>query len=127
MRVMIAPAILASLAATPALADSVRCVDPSGPQSIAEFRAAGEGAVVGTVASVGRHGFVLDDGTSRIPVRAKRLSTADLRPDARATVVGRLDRDAIRAQQVVREDGSAAALRTRDGCGPEFRAERRPD
>jgi len=80
---------------------------PGGPQPIADVLQAGGGTAAGTVSKVAATWFVLDDGRDRIDVTTKGLLPEGLQPGQQVTVVGGVRQGAIRASQIIRDDGSA--------------------
>lgn len=84
-----------------------RAMEPTGPQPIVDVLKAGGGTVTGTVGKVAANWFVLTDGRDEIDVTGRGLLPADLRAGERITVVGGVRQGAIRAGQIIREDGTA--------------------
>ncbi|HEY0837774.1 MAG TPA: cytochrome c maturation protein CcmE [Azospirillum sp.] len=82
-------------------------VQPTGPQPIAEVLKAGGGTVTGTVGKTGATWFVLDDGASRIDVTSRGFMPEGIQAGDRVTVVGGVRQGAIRANQIIRDDGTA--------------------
>lgn len=104
-------AALTALTAGAALAVGSAPEKLYGPQPIAEVRAAGQGIVVGTVMHVDRHGFVPADASDRVRVRTSHLAPEFVQLGQQATVVGRMDEGALKAQQIIRDDGTSAQRR----------------
>jgi hypothetical protein len=123
-------AVLAALSAGAvgtALAADTASAKLYGPQPISEVRAAGEGIVVGTVTHVDRNGFILADASDRVRVRGHIAADA-VQPGQQATVAGRMDDGALKARQIVRDDGTSAQSRdSHRRSRDEARRDRRDD
>jgi uncharacterized protein (DUF1786 family) len=114
-------AAAAALITGAALATERSPVGPSAPQAVAELGRGGSATVGGTVVSVGNEHFTLADAEGqKLRVDAEHLRLGDLAPGQMLTVIGRLDDGELKAQQIIRDDGSVLgrggdARRDRDG------------
>lgn len=86
---------------------AIRAFQPTGPQPIMDVVEAGGGTVTGVVGTVAASTFVLSDGAHEIPVSSHDLSPEGIQSGDRITVVGGIRRGAIRAEQIIRQDGVA--------------------
>jgi hypothetical protein len=100
-------AATAALIAGAALAAERSPVEPTAPQAVAELGRAGGATVGGTVVSVEDDHFTLADAEDqRLRIDAEHLRLGDLAPGQMLTVIGRLDDGELKAQQIIRDDGS---------------------
>lgn len=117
-----------SLTGSAALAGehSASRITAGAPQPIAEVTAAGGGTTTGTVAKMAATWFTLTDGRDRIDVTTKGFLPEGLQTGQQVTVTGGMRQGAIRASQIVREDGAAFGRGTdrRDQEGRERHHER---
>jgi hypothetical protein len=109
MRTLIATGLATALLAAPlAFADERALVAPSAPASPAELAAAGRGTVAGMVAALHERGFALSELATAEPVvvAVRHLRLDGLAPGELVTVTGIVDDGVLKAQQVIRADGS---------------------
>jgi hypothetical protein len=100
-------ATIAALGTGAALADEPWRVEASAPVAIAELTGDSAATVAGTVLGVARRHFTIADMDDRtFTVDARRLGLRDLAPGQLITVTGRVDDGELKAQQVIREDGT---------------------
>lgn len=85
----------------------IQAFQPTGPQPIMDVVEAGRGTVTGTVGTVAANTFVLGDGEREIPITSHDLLPDGIRSGDRITVVGGIRRGALRAEQIIRQDGVA--------------------
>ncbi len=106
--IALAALALAALAGTAHADDDRRWTAAlSGPQPIIDVLKAGGGTTAGTVSKVAATWFTLTDGRDQIDVTTKGFLPEGLEAGQQVTVVGGVRQGAIRASQVIREDGSA--------------------
>lgn len=79
----------------------------TGPQPLMEVVQAGGGTVTGTVGTVAVSGFVLTDGEREIPITSHDFLPEGIQSGDQITVVGGIRRGALRAEQIIRQDGVA--------------------
>ncbi len=77
------------------------------PQPIAEVMAAAGGTTTGTISKVAATWFTLNDGRDQIDVTTKGFLPEGLQPGRQVTVTGGMRQGAIRASQIIRDDGMA--------------------
>ncbi|MGQ9367091.1 cytochrome c maturation protein CcmE [Azospirillum sp. ST 5-10] len=77
------------------------------PQPIADVAAAGAGTTTGTVSKVAATWFTMSDGRDQIDVTTKGFLPEGLQPGQQVTVTGGVRQGAIRAGQIIRDDGTA--------------------
>lgn len=77
------------------------------PQPIAELTAASAGTTTGTVSKVAANWFTMSDGRDQIDVTTKGFLAEGLQPGQQVTVTGGMRQGAIRASQIIRDDGTA--------------------
>ncbi len=80
---------------------------PASPQPIMDVVEAGGGTLTGTVGTVAATWFVLSDGERDIPVTSHDFLPQGIRPGDRITVVGGIRHGGVRADQIIRQDGTA--------------------
>ncbi len=80
---------------------------PSSPQALMTVVEAGGGTVTGTVATVATKSFVLTDGEKEIPVTSHGFLADGIQSGDQITVVGSIRHGGIRADQIIRQDGTA--------------------
>jgi len=80
---------------------------PTGPQPIMDVVDAGGGTVTGTVGTLAANWFVLNDGTSEIPVTSRGFLPEGLQSGDQVTVVGDVRRGAMQVSQIIRADGTS--------------------
>ncbi|QCG94857.1 hypothetical protein E6C67_13450 [Azospirillum sp. TSA2s] len=80
---------------------------PSSPQALMAVVEAGGGTVTGTVVTVAAKSFVLTDGEKEIPVISHGFLPDGIQSGDRITVVGGIRHGGIRADQIIRQDGTA--------------------
>ncbi|WP_448192661.1 cytochrome c maturation protein CcmE domain-containing protein [Azospirillum sp. sgz301742] len=99
------------------------------PQPIAELTAAGGGTTIGTVSKVAANWFTMSDGRDQIDVTTKGFLPEGLQPGQQVTVTGGMRQGAIRASQIIRDDGTAfgRGADRRGGEGRDGRRERHHD
>lgn len=97
----------------------------SGPQSIAELMGAGGGTATGTVSKVAATWFTITDGRDRMDVTTKGFLPEGLQPGQQVTVVGGMRQGALRASQIIRDDGTAFGTAFGRGGGREERGDSR--
>ncbi len=84
-----------------------RAFQPTGPQPIMSVVDAGGGTVTGTVSTVAANWLVLSDGEREIPVTSRSFLPDGIQAGDPITVVGGIRRGAIRAEQIITQDGTA--------------------
>ncbi len=77
------------------------------PQPIAELMSAGGGTTTGTISKVAATWFTVSDGRDQIDVTSKGFLPEGLQPGQQVTVTGGVRQGAIRANQIIRDDGTA--------------------
>ena len=82
-------------------------LQPTSPQPIMDVVEAGGGTVAGTVATVAAKWFVLTDGEKEIPVTSHGFLPEGIQAGDQITVTGDIRRGGIRADQIIRQDGTA--------------------
>ncbi|PWC31801.1 hypothetical protein [Azospirillum sp. TSO22-1] len=99
------------------------------PQPIAELTTAGAGTTIGTVSKVAANWFTMSDGRNQIDVTTKGFLPEGLQPGQQVTVTGGLRQGAIRASQIIRDDGTAfgRGVDRKGREGRDGRRERRHD
>ncbi|MCM8739346.1 hypothetical protein M5E06_35310 [Azospirillum sp. A1-3] len=80
---------------------------PSSPQALMAVVEAGGGTVTGTVGTVAATSFVLSDGEKEIPVTSHGFLADGIQSGDQITVVGSIRHGGIRADQIIRQDGTA--------------------
>ena len=102
-------ALALAMAAGAAQADDDRRsrIAAGAPQPIADVTAAGGGTTTGTVSKVAATWFTMNDGRDQIDVTTKGFLPEGLQPGQQVTVTGGMRQGAIRANQIIRDDGTA--------------------
>lgn len=77
------------------------------PQPIAEVTAAAGGTTTGTISKLAATWLTLSDGRDQIDVTTKGFLPEGLQPGQQVTVTGGMRQGAIRANQIIRDDGMA--------------------
>lgn len=85
----------------------IEAFQPIGPQPIMDVVEAGGGTLTGTVGTVAANSFVLGDGEREIPITSHDFLAEGIQSGDRITVVGNIRRGALRAEQIIRQDGVA--------------------
>ena len=80
---------------------------PSSPQALMDVVEAGGGTLTGTVGTVAAKSFVLSDGAKDIPVASHGFLADGIQAGDQITVVGSIRHGGIRADQIIRQDGTA--------------------
>lgn len=80
---------------------------PTSPQALMDIVEAGGGTVTGTVGTVAATWFVLSDGEKEIPVTSHGFLPDGIQAGDQITVVGSIRHGGIRADQIIRQDGTA--------------------
>ena len=80
---------------------------PSSPQALMDVVEAGGGTLTGTVGTVAATWFVLSDGEKEIPVTSHGFLPEGIRSGDQVTVVGGIRQGGIRADWIIRQDGTA--------------------
>lgn len=76
------------------------------PQPIAELTNTGAGTTTGTVSKVAATWFTMNDGRDQIDVTTRGFLPEGLQPGQQVTVTGGMRGGAIRASQIIRDDGT---------------------
>ncbi|PWC31754.1 cytochrome c maturation protein CcmE [Azospirillum sp. TSO22-1] len=84
-----------------------RAAAAGAPQPIADVLGAGSGTTTGTVSKVAATWFTMNDGRDQIDVTTKGFLPEGLQPGQQVTVTGGVRQGAIRASQIIRDDGTA--------------------
>lgn len=85
----------------------IRAFQSTGPEPIMNIVDAGGGTVSGTVGKVAANWFVLSDGQREIPVTSRDFLPEGIQAGDQITVVGGVRQGAIRAEQIILQDGTA--------------------
>lgn len=80
---------------------------PASPQPLMAVVEAGGGTLTGTVGTVAATWFVLSDGEKEIPVTSHGFLPEGIQSGDPITVVGGIRHGGIRADQIIRQDGTA--------------------
>ncbi len=84
-----------------------QALQPSSPQALMDVVEAGGGTLTGTVGTVAAKSFVLSDGEKEIPVTSHRFLPNGIQSGEQITVVGSIRQGGIRADQIIRQDGTS--------------------
>lgn len=76
-------------------------------QALMDVVEAGGGTLTGTVGTVAAKSFVLSDGAMEIPVTSHRFLPDGIQSGDQITVVGSIRQGGIRADQIIRQDGTS--------------------
>ena len=100
---------LLTLSGTVAAGDHhhAQAFQPSSPQALMDVVEAGGGTLAGTVGTVAATWFVLSDGEKEIPVTSHGFLPEGIQSGDQITVVGGIRQGGIRADRIIRQDGTA--------------------
>lgn len=82
-------------------------VEGSAPQPIAEVLKSGSGTVVGSVTERGANWLTIDDGSAQVDVTTGHFLPEGIRKDEQITVIGRVWRGGLMANEIILADGSS--------------------